>query len=151
MAYGQDIHYSGPVYREMEVMDDKIILTFDHTGEGLFAGALRPDDARAFGLENQTVIKYNADKGLIVSPLIGFAIAGEDRKFVWAKADVVGDQVIVSSPEVSKPVAVRYGWADYPVANLYCAPGLGEPDLPASPFRTDDWPMITAPKVEAKR
>jgi sialate O-acetylesterase len=139
LAYGQEIHYSGPVYREMEVMDDKIILTFDHIGEGLFAGALRPDDARAFGLENQTVLKYNADKGLIVAPLVGFSIAGEDRKFVWAKAEVVGDQVVVSSPEVPEPVAERYGWADYPVVNLYCAPGLGEPDLPASPFRTDDW------------
>lgn len=151
MAYGQDIHYSGPVYRGMKVMDDKIVLTFDHIGEGLSAGVLRPDDARAIGLENKPGLKFNADKGLIVSPLVGFAIAGEDRKFVWATAEVIGDQVVVSSPEISKPVAVRYGWADYPVVNLYCAPGVGEPDLPASPFRTDDWPMITAPKVEAKR
>jgi len=46
---------------------------------------------------------------------------------------------------------VRYGWADYPVVNLYCTPGIDQSGLPASPFRTDDWPMITAPKMEAKR
>jgi sialate O-acetylesterase len=69
----------------------------------------------------------------------GFAIAGEDRKFVWADARIDGDSVIVSSPKVMKPVAVRYGWADNPIANLYNRAGL-----PASPFRTDDWPGVTA-------
>ena len=62
-----------------------------------------------------------------------------------------GDKVVVSSPQVPKPVAVRYGWADCPVVNLVCSPGSGENVLPASPFRTDDWPMITAPKQEAKK
>jgi len=69
----------------------------------------------------------------------GFAIAGEDRRFVWADARIDGDAVIVASPKVLKPVAVRYGWADNPIANLYNGAGL-----PASPFRTDDWPGITA-------
>jgi len=73
--------------------------------------------------------------------LKGFAICGPDKKFVWANAEIDGDKVIVSSPKVEKPVAVRYGWADYPVVNLWNKDGL-----PASPFRTDDFPMITAGK-----
>jgi sialate O-acetylesterase len=73
--------------------------------------------------------------------LQGFAICGGDRKFVWAKAEIVGDTVVVSSPEVAMPVAVRYGWADCPVVNLWNQNGL-----PATPFRTDDFPMITAGK-----
>ena len=72
-------------------------------------------------------------------PVKGFAIAGEDSRFVWADARIDGDTVIVSSPTVPKPVAVRYGWADNPTVNLYNAAGL-----PASPFRTDDWPGVTA-------
>ena len=70
--------------------------------------------------------------------LKGFAIAGEDKKFVWAEAKIDGDKVIVSSDEIAEPVAVRYAWADNPVCNLY-----NEEDLPASPFRTDDWPGVT--------
>ena len=73
--------------------------------------------------------------------LKGFAIAGADKKFVWAKAEIQGDKVIVSSPEVTEPVAVRYGWADFPVVNLWIKEGL-----PASPFRTDDFPMTTFAK-----
>ena len=61
-----------------------------------------------------------------------------DRKFVPAKAEIEGDRVIVSSPEVPHPVAARYGWANYPVVNLW-----NEDGLPASPFRTDDFPMLT--------
>jgi sialate O-acetylesterase len=75
--------------------------------------------------------------------LTGFAIAGEDRKFVWADATIVGNTVVVSSPEVQHPVAVRFGWADYPVVNLFNKEGL-----PVSPFRTDDWPGVTVPKAK---
>ena len=64
----------------------------------------------------------------------GFAIAGADRKFVWAEAKIEGEQVIVSSPEVAEPVAVRYGWANHPVISLFNNEGL-----PLAPFRTDDW------------
>ncbi len=71
-------------------------------------------------------------------PLKGFAIAGADREFVWADAKIDGDSIVVSSDEVPAPVAVRYAWADNPVCNLY-----NEEGLPASPFRTDDWPGIT--------
>ena len=73
--------------------------------------------------------------------LKGFAIAGKDRKFVNAYAKIEGDKVVVSHPEVQQPVAVRYGWANYPLGNLWNKDGLL-----ASPFRTDDFPMITAPK-----
>jgi sialate O-acetylesterase len=68
-------------------------------------------------------------------PLKGFAIAGEGRKYVWAQARIDGDTLVVWSDQVNKPVAVRYAWADNPECNLYNTDGL-----PASPFRTDDWP-----------
>jgi sialate O-acetylesterase len=71
--------------------------------------------------------------------LRGFAVAGADRKFHWAEAHIEGDAVVVSGHEVSKPVAVRYDWGDSPQGNLFNKDGL-----PASPFRTDDWPGITA-------
>lgn len=112
--------YSGPIYKKMRIKKDKVILSFDHTGSGLVA----------------------KDGG----ELKGFAICGEDRKWVWANAQISGDkndEVIVWSPSVPKPVAVRYGWADYPEGNLFNKEGL-----PASPFRTDDFPMITMPKKQ---
>ena len=68
----------------------------------------------------------------------GFSLAGEDQKFHAATAVLRGAQVVLSSPAVEKPVAVRYGWADHPVVNL--ANGAG---LPASPFRTDSWELTT--------
>jgi sialate O-acetylesterase len=68
-------------------------------------------------------------------PLREFAIAGDDKKFVWANAEIVGDKVKVWSDQIKKPVAVRYAWADNPEnANLY-----NKENLPASPFRTDNW------------
>jgi sialate O-acetylesterase len=90
---------------------------------------------------NEVRIRFKHAEGLKTSdggPVKGFAITGEDRRFVWADARIEGDTVIVSSPKISKPVAVRYGWADNPIANLYNKAGL-----PASPFRTDDWPGVT--------
>jgi sialate O-acetylesterase len=112
--YGIDVPYQSPTYKAMEKQGNKIVLTFDHVGAGL-----KPFD--------------------VGSPH-GFAIAGADRKFVWAEAKVTGkDRVEVSSGEVSEPVAVRYAWADNPVCNLYSREGL-----PATPFRTDDWPGVTA-------
>jgi sialate O-acetylesterase len=75
------------------------------------------------------------------STLRGFAIAGADKKFHWADARIDGDTVVVSHPDVPSPVAVRYAWADSPPCNLFNREGL-----PASPFRTDDWPGITSGK-----
>ena len=69
----------------------------------------------------------------------GFAIAGADRQWHWAEARIDGETVVVSSPVVAQPVAVRYGWADNPEATLRNAEGL-----PAAPFRTDDWPLTAA-------
>jgi sialate O-acetylesterase len=112
IAYGEKIVYSGPIYKHLKVKGDKAIVSFDSVGGGLEArdGALK-----------------------------GFAICGEDHKFVWATAEIDGKTVVVSSPQVAHPVAVRYGWADCPVVNLWNKDGL-----PATPFRTDNFPMITA-------
>ena len=112
MIYGMDQPHSGPIYRSMAVEENKIRLRFDHAYGGLKA------------------------KG---DMLKGFAIAGQDSKFVWAEAKIDGDDVLVWSNDVQQPVAVRYAWADNPICNLY-----NGTDLPASPFRTDDWPGITA-------
>jgi sialate O-acetylesterase len=67
----------------------------------------------------------------------GFAIAGRDRKFVWADARIDGNSVVVSSPHIPYPVSVRYAWGDNPDVSLYNVEGL-----PASPFRTDDWSIL---------
>ena len=76
---------------------------------------------------------------------MGFAIAGADQKFVPADAEIKsgngGKKILVSSSAVAQPVAVRFGWENWPVLNLWNKAGL-----PATPFRTDDFPMVTAPK-----
>lgn len=112
VAYGQNIPYSGPTYRSMSKQGDAIKLTFDHTDGGLMV------------------------KG---GKLGGFAIAGADKKFYWADAELIGNTILVRSPQVPDPIAVRYAWAaNPPAANLY-----NGADLPAVPFRTDDWPGVT--------
>lgn len=114
LAYGQKIVYSGPTYKEMKVEGDKAILSFDHLGGGL------------------------AVRGRVLS---GFTICGEDKYFYRATATIKGDTLEVSSEKVSKPVAVRFGWNNFPVCNFQNKAGL-----PASPFRTDDFPLVTAGK-----
>ncbi|MCW1924983.1 GDSL-type esterase/lipase family protein [Luteolibacter arcticus] len=106
-TYGkQDVIPCGPVFKMSEIEDGRVVLHFDHIGEGLVAKD---------------------------GPLKQFAIAGDDRKFVWADAEIEGDKVIVSSPSVPRPAYVRYAWADNPAgANLTNSEGL-----PAAPFRTD--------------
>jgi sialate O-acetylesterase len=108
-TYGKTVVYSGPMYESMKVEGDKVRLKFKHIGGGLVA---------------------KGDK------LTGFAVAGEDKKFVWADARIDGDTIVVSAKDVAKPVAVRYAWADNPECNFY-----NKADLPAVPFRTDDWPV----------
>lgn len=77
-----------------------------------------------------------------VAEVKGVAICGEDRKWVWAEAKIVGaDKIEASSPSVAKPIAVRYAWANNPVCNLFNKEGL-----PVTPFRTDDFEMTTKPK-----
>ncbi|MDR0415341.1 MAG: 9-O-acetylesterase [Prevotellaceae bacterium] len=106
-TYGQQVAYSGPLYSSCKVEGKKIRISFTHADGGLKT--------------------KNGDK------LIGFTIAGADRKFYEATATIEGSEVVVSSPNVASPVAVRYAWADSPDGvNLYNAA-----ELPASPFRTD--------------
>jgi sialate O-acetylesterase len=106
-----------PLYKAMEKQGSKIVLTFDHVAGG--AQGWRPFD---------------------VKEPIGFTIAGEDRKFVAAKATILEDgRIEVWSDAVADPVAVRYAWADNPVCNMYSAAGL-----PLTPFRTDDFKGVTA-------
>lgn len=107
-TYGEAIPYSGPVYESYQIEGDQIRIRFSHTSNGL---------------------KSKGD-----AQLQGFAIAGPDHRFYWANAVIEGNEVVVSSPEVKFPVAVRYAWSDNPLCNLY-----NGADLPASPFRTDDW------------
>ena len=135
IAYGQNIVYSGPTYKSAEFKYDRAIVSFDHVGAGLESRALT---GQTNWMGWNTV---NGDLTRDLFPLKGFSIAGADRKFVWADAQIDGDKIIVSNPGVSEPKAVRFGWADYPVVNLWNKDGL-----PASPFRTDNFPMITAPK-----
>jgi len=104
-VYGRKVECSGPTYRSMSVRDGKAILSFTHTTGGL-------------------VVKGDELKG--------FAIRGESGGWVWAKAKVEDDKVVVWAEGVSKPVAVRYAWANNPIGNLYNGAGL-----PANPFRTD--------------
>lgn len=112
--YGIDVPYHSPRYKSMEKVDGKITLTFDYVGPGL--------------------------KSFDVPEVRGFAIAGDDKRFVSAKAKLVGnDKIEVTSDQVKEPVAVRYAWADNPVCNVYSRNGL-----PLTPFRTDDWPGVTA-------
>lgn len=110
-TYEKQVEYSGPQYHSMKQIPGGIRLRFKHAEKGLSAHGDR---------------------------LTGFAIAGADRKFVWAEATIEGNEVFVSSPQVSKPVAVRYAWDINPNCNLYNVAGL-----PAVPFRTDQWPGIT--------
>lgn len=119
IAYGEKIEYSGPVYSGLKIEGNRAVLSFTHVGGGL-------------------VVKGEK--------LAGFAIAGADQNFVPAEAEIKGDKIIVSSTQVAQPVAVRFGWENYPMVNLWNKAGL-----PASPFRTDDFPMVTAPREQAKK
>ena len=112
VAYREKLAYSGPIYRAMKIEGHHIRLFFDHTRGGL-----------------QT---QNGEQ------LKGFALAGADRKFVWADAVITGETVVVSHPAITQPVAVRYAWSVNPACNLQ-----NQASLPASPFRTDNWSEVT--------
>ncbi len=114
--YGIDVAHRSPTYRSMEIDGDAVTLTFDHAEIGLFIHDFHD--------------------------IHGFAIAGENRDFVWADAEIVdGNKIKLSANRVPKPVAVRYAWANNPVANV-----VNKQRLPLTPFRTDDWPGFTADK-----
>ncbi len=105
-VYGRNVVFSGPIYKSLTMKNGKVQIQFEHTEGGLVA------------------------KG--GKKLTGFAVAGADRKFVWAEAVIDGETVVVWSDKVKKPIVVRYAWADNPVCNLYNQAGL-----PASPFQAD--------------
>ena len=114
--YGMDIPHKSPRFQSMETIGNKIVLTFNHVGKGLYCFDIREP--------------------------VGFSICGKDRKFVWANAKLLGqNKVEVWAEGIENPVAARYAWADNPVCNLYRKDG--SVTLPVTPFRTDDFPMIT--------
>lgn len=132
--YGKKELFSGPAYDAMKIEAGRIRLTFRHTDEGLVAKPL-PVTYEVNTHKGQTAPLVRNSPG---SQLEGFAICGEDRRWQWANAKIDGDSVLVWSNEIAHPVAVRYAWGDNPTCNLYNAG-----DLPASPFRTDDFPLTT--------
>ena len=116
--YGYEIVFHSPMYQSMEAKGNKVVIKFDHVGGGMDTFDVREP--------------------------IGFAIAGADKSFVSANAKLVGkDTIEVWSDSVAEPVAVRYAWADNPIANVQNKEGL-----PLTPFRTDDWPGVTVDKVK---
>ena len=110
-TYKHNLEYTGPIY-DTHVVDENTIRIFLNHADSI----------------------YTSDE----KPIQGFAIAGPDRKFYTANATLKGDVIVVSSPKVNNPVAVRYAWANNPATNLYNQAGL-----PMVPFRTDDWPSLT--------
>lgn len=115
LDYGQTVNYSSPTCEGMKIEGDKAVVMFKHVADGL-------------------VVK---DK---YGYLKGFEMAGDDKVFYYAQAEIKGNTVVVSHPKVPKPVAVRYAWADSPdEANLFSSDGL-----PANSFRTDTWTGVTA-------
>ena len=113
LAYGEKIEYSGPVFSGMEVVGSKAVLRFDHLGGGLIAKD---------------------------GPLRGFEISGDGKSYHPATAEITGDSVTASSPEVGKPAAIRYAWANVPDVNLFNQAGL-----PATPFRSDSTEQQSSP------
>lgn len=123
LAYGEaQLVASGPVFREAKAEGSNMHVTFTEIGSGLTLG--------------QAPWRAEGDTPWPTDKLVGFTLAGEDQEWHDAEAKIEGDSVIVSSPAVTKPVAVRYAWANSPRCNLY-----NREALPAVPFRSDDWPM----------
>jgi sialate O-acetylesterase len=116
LAYGEKLDSTGPLYDSAKVEDGKIRVSFKPSGGGL-------------------EVKGGGE-------LKGFTIASDDRHFIWAKARIEGDQVVVWSEDIPKPAAVRYCFTEGGEFNLY-----GKNGIPASPFRTDDWSWDTPAKA----
>ncbi|MFO0813303.1 MAG: sialate O-acetylesterase [Gemmatales bacterium] len=117
-VYGEPIVGTGPLFERLTITGDKAVLSFTSVGGGLVC---------------------KGDK------LTGFTIAGADKKFYNAEAKIDGDKVVVTCEAVKEPVAVRFGWTDYPVVNFFNKEGI-----PASPFRTDEWPGVTWPRKKTE-
>ena len=117
VAYNEKLTHAGPTYQSVKLKGNQAELSFTSIGKGLEA------------------------RGVVNGALKGFLIAGEDKVFHEATAEIKGKRIVVTSAAVSNPVAVRYAWAKYPEVNFYNKEGL-----PAVPFRTDDWPGVTMGK-----
>lgn len=136
-TYGKDIPFSGPVYDSMTVEGGKARIRFRHAEGGLVAKPLPAEHVLKSMADKRAPLVRNSPN----SELEGFAICGEDRQWVWADAKIEGDTVVVESAQIARPVAVRYAWAGNPTCNLFNGAGF-----PASPFRTDDFPLRTLDK-----
>ncbi len=114
--YGYNLVYRSPIYKSCTIEGKRMVVSFDHVGGGLDTFDVRQP--------------------------VGFAIAGPDKKFVWAQAKITGkDTIEVWSDQIDEPVSVRYAWADNPVCNVQ-----NREHLPLTPFRTDTWAGVTADK-----
>jgi sialate O-acetylesterase len=133
--YGQPVASSGPLYDSIAIEAGQARIKYRETAGGLVAAKL-PATYNIKTLLGETApLHRNSPE----SELEGFAICGEDHKWVWADAKIDGNTVVVWSDQVPAPVAVRYAWADNPTCNLYNGAGL-----PAAPFRSDNFPATTA-------
>jgi sialate O-acetylesterase len=135
---GRSLIASGPRFKAMQVQGDRCIITFDHLADGL--------RTKEVVMNRQKNLPLSKDPQAFVVPadrLAGFTISGADGIFHPAQARIVGATVEVSAANVPAPVAVRYGWANFALCNLYNSEGL-----PAEPFRTDQAPV---PVWERKR
>ena len=131
--YGRKVVADGPRFESYRVHGSSMIIRFSDVAGGLRVIPSGSFAQARYGSADERVEK--AENGV----LMGFQIAGPDRVWHWADARIEGNgEVVVSSPEVPQPVAVRYAWSINPVCNLYNSEGL-----PAWPFRTDDWPGVT--------
>ncbi|MEI6176809.1 MAG: sialate O-acetylesterase [Verrucomicrobiota bacterium] len=128
VAYGKNVVASGPTYKRAKFEGSQAIVEFENIGGGLCAKELDLDMGKIH---------------LPASELRGFAVCGADKCFKWAKAEIKGDTVVCSSPEVETAVAVRYAWANFPLCNLFNKDGL-----PAGPFRSDDFEMGAAARAD---
>ena len=133
--YGRKTLANGPRYAGYTVLDNAVRVRFSDVADGLKVITSGDYAVQRYGKSgmNFDLVK-EAESGV----LSGFQIAGADRVWHWADATIEGNEVIVSSPEVRHPIAVRYGWGSNPVCNLFNSEGL-----PAWPFRTDDWIGVT--------
>lgn len=116
LVYSQKSPMSGPIFDAIEIKEDKVLVSFKHVGEGLEAAKGEPE-------------------------VKGFTMAGDDGVFHVARGVIKDDKVVVTCTKVMKPRAVRYGWADHPDINLWNKDGL-----PAAPFRSDTFPVLSTPK-----
>jgi len=135
-SYGKrDLAFSGPAYDSMKVEGKTIRVKFICAGGGLAAKPL----PATYDVKSVVGVTAPLGRNSPDSEVEGFAICGADHRWVWADARIEGDSVVVWSDKVPSPIAVRYAWADNPTCNLSDASGL-----PAAPFRTDDFPGVTA-------